>query len=269
MLIKSAATGAFLILATTANAVPVVVTFTGQWWAQANTEIGGTQQVTLSVPKDFQIKMTIDPDINTFDTFAINANYMTRFPSVLVESAITQFGLSNPFEPPYAGGSYATVSRYSASYAPYKIESQNIGLRSLSGTTFADGGSGQWEMKLWISSPNIPVSIIRPINSADLMTSFATAITEQRQYNIYYEKSATVYNTSAATGYPYTGYIGGISLNGYAQITSVTAVPEPSTALSLLAGIALLGAGYRYRLRTHVASKGQYSRQPHASNSDA
>lgn len=244
---------AFLILAllgTTADAMPVVVTFSGQWWGQANTEIGGTQQVPIGVPKNFQIKMTIDPDINTFDTFSINANYLTRFPSVVVESAITQYGLANPFEPPYAGGSYATVSRYSASYAPYKIESQNLGLRSLSSTTFSDGGSGQWEMKLWISSPNIPVSIIRPIKSVDLMSSFASAITEQRQYNIYYEKSATVYNTSAVTGYPYTGYIGGISLNGYAQISSITPVPEPATLWFFLAGLGLLFIGYKFHNRS-------------------
>lgn len=234
---------ALLLFGVTAKAMPVVVAFSGQWSSQTSTGVGGTLEVPIGVPIDFQVKMTIDPDISTFDTFAINANYMTRFPSVTVDGAVIRYGMANPYDPSYAKGSFATVSRYSASYAPYKIESQNLGYRELSGKSFADGGSGQWEKKLWISSSNLPVSVIRPINSVDLMDSFSNAITEQRQYVIAYENSAAVYNTSMAIGYPYTGYIAGMTLSGYAQITSISAIPEPTTAYLLLAGVAILGGG--------------------------
>lgn len=242
MKVASIAAALLCLLGASAHADPMVVTFTGQWWAQANTPIGGVQQVPISVPKDFTISMTIDPNVNSFETFVVNANYMTRFPAVTVETTATQYGLANPFDPPYSVGSYATVSRYSASYAPFKMESQNFGLRELSSGTLSDGATGQWEMRLWISSPNIAVNLIRPITGADLLASFATAQVEQRQYNIWYEKSATVSTTSTITGYPYSGYIGGIQLNGYAQITSVSAVPDLPAAWSLGAGLILLVA---------------------------
>lgn len=238
------------LLGLSAQASPLNVTFTGSWWAQANTVIGGAQQAPISVPVNFSISMIIDPDVNSFETFAINANYLTRFPSVEVSSSATAYGLANPFGPTYASGSYASVSRYTASYAPYKIESQHFGYRELSGTTFLDGGTGEWQLQLRIDSPNIGVDLIRPINAADLVASFSTAQLEQRQFSIYYEKSATVNNTAAITGYPYSGYIGGISLNGYAVISSVSAVPEPSQFAMLAGGLLGLLSIERRRVKS-------------------
>ena len=228
------------LLSLSAQASPLNVTFSGTWWAQANTVIGGAQQVPISVPVNFSISMIIDPNINSFETFVINANYLTRFPSVEVSSSATAYGLPNPFGPTYASGSYASVSRYSASYAPYRIESQNFGYRELSGTTFSDGGTGEWQLQLRINSPNIGVDVVRPINAADLVASLNAAQLEQRQFSIYYEKSATVSNTSAITGYPYSGYIGGIALNGYAVISSVRPVPEPTQYAMLVGGLLVL-----------------------------
>lgn len=237
------------LVSLSAQASPLNVTFTGSWWAQANTVIGGARQAPVSVPVNFSISMVVDPEINSFETFVINANYLTRFPSVEVSSSATAYGLANPFGPTYASGSYASVSRYSASYAPYKIESQHFGYRELSGTTFSDGGTGEWQLQLRIDSPNIGVDLIRPISAADLAASFNIAKAEQRQFGIYYEKSATVNNTSAATGYPYSGYAGGISLNGYAIISAVSAVPEPTQYAMLAAGLLALLAIERRRAK--------------------
>jgi hypothetical protein len=221
---------------TQVHASTIKIELSGEWWAQENTDIGGAHQVPLSVLKPFQATITIDPTVSTFDTFVIGKNYLTRFPEVSVQSSITSIGFSNPFGQPYASGSFATVSRYSASYAPFKIESTLFGFRELSGASFSDGGSGEWETKLLINSPNIATSIIKPISESDFLSALNTAKDQAQQYTVFYQKYATVYQTAAFTGYPYSGYIGGIQLNGYAHITNISSVPETDTTTLAIVG---------------------------------
>lgn len=230
-----------------AHAVPVTVQMQGTWNVQYEYLGDGANVVPVTVPSSFAATLVFDIDDISAWYNDQGRSYLTEFGTPTITSDVSSYGPSNPFEPSNPS-TFTMLSRHDYSVAPAApAPFQNYQFINRDYVRVDDQTRTQnWSYGLEFHSrnENITLDDLKLSSVAEFMSILEQARDSSASFYTSFWKYT--FETSSVYGLPVT-YIGGIGLSGSARIVSVSVVPEPSSIVLLLIGLAPLACRYRAR----------------------
>lgn len=228
-----------------ANAALVTVQMQGTWDAQQQYLGDGTTEVPLTVEKSFSATLIFDIDDISPWYIDPGRSYVTEFGAPTMTSDVSSYGPVNSLGPSNSS-TFTLLSRHDYSDAPATAAPfQSYQFVNRDYAVVADQTRTQiwsYALEFHSGSQNITLDSFKLASAADFMSILENARDSSEYF--YTSFSKYTFETPPAYGPPVT-YTGGIGLSGSARIISVSAVPEPSSLILFLTGLAPLA----FRLR--------------------
>lgn len=238
-----------ITIASAANASPITVQMQGTWNVQYEYMNDGANVVPVTVPRSFAATLVFD--IGEVSAWYVDPgrSYITEYGPPTMSSTVTSYGPSNPFGSSnpsrftlLSRDDYAVPPSDPAPFQSYQFVNRDY-------VQVQDETRTQnWSYGLEFHSGNQDISL----DELGLATTdgFLAMLRHAQDNSVSFYTSFWQYTfeTPPLYGPPVT-YTGGIGLSGSARITSVSAVPEPSTMTLLLGGILPLVAVVTLRRR--------------------
>ncbi|MCR5867731.1 PEP-CTERM sorting domain-containing protein [Aquincola sp. J276] len=234
-----------------ANAALVSVQMQGTWNVQYEYLGSGANVVPVTVPISFAATIVFDIDQVSAWYVDPGRSYITEFGAPAMSSGVANYGPNNPFGSSNPS-SFTLLSRHDYSIAPaapapfqsYQFVNRNY-------VQVADQTRTQnWSYGLEFHSGNQGIALddLKLASASDFMSMLESARDSSTRFYTSFWKYT--FETPPVYGPPVT-YTSGIGLNGSARIVSVSVVPEPSSVVLLVSGLALVTS----RLRARSASR--------------
>lgn len=234
-----------------AHAALVTVQMQGTWNVQYEYLGAGANVVPVTVPSSFAATLVFDVDDKSAWYVDPGRSYITEFGAPAMSSVVAHYGPSNPFGSSNPS-SFTLLSRHDYSVAPAApAPFQSYQFVNRDYVQVADQTRTQnWSYGLEFHSGNQDIAFdeLKLASASDFMSMLEQARDNSTSFYTSFWKYT--FETPPVYGPPVT-YTGGIGLSGSARVVSVSAVPEPSSAVLLVSGLALL----TFRLRARRASR--------------
>lgn len=230
-----------------AHAALVTVQMQGTWNVQYEYIGAGANVVPVTVPSSFFATLAFDIDDVSAWYVDPGGSYITEFGAPTVTSDVTSYGPSNPLGSSNPS-SFTLLSRHDYSVAPAApAPFQSYQFVNRDYVQVADQTRTQnWSYGLEFHSGNQNISLddLKLASAVEFMSILEQARDSSASFYTSFWKYT--FETPPVYGPPVT-YTGGIGLGGSARIVNVSAVPEPSSIVLLLSGLAPLA--FRRRTR--------------------
>lgn len=230
-----------------AHAALVTVQMQGTWNGQYEYLGAGANVIPVTVPSSFAATLVFDIDDVSAWYIDPGRSYITEFGAPTMTSDVSSYGPSNPFGRSNSS-TFTLLSRHDYSAAPavpapfqsYQFVNRDY-VRVDDQTRTQNWSYG---LEFHSGNQNITIDDLKLASAAEFMSILEKA--RDSSASFYTSFWNYTFETPPAYGPPVT-YTGGIGLNGSARVVSVSAVPEPSSIVLLLIGLAPLA--FRLRAR--------------------